>query len=237
MVGRLPTVTGSPSSGRRSSESATAVPWPFSNVTLTFVPAGPRRRVSAARHASTFSSRSLAPSGRLFRISALVAVSILRIFQPGRTSDAASRSTFVTTRSRPTSRTSNPGSAVPAASLRLPLPPPSSADDGIRAKCERPSRPSMSRMTPRSSDSDFADAARGPSSARTAFQSRPFIVLSKCVSRMIVQAASNVSTAWGTCALTPAANAHAASAANGTERATKRERSEVSQAGCRGPRR
>ena len=55
----------------------------------------------------------------------------------------------------------------------------------------------MSRMTMRSSAGVFAAAARGRNSSRTASQFRPFIVLSKWVFLMIVQAASNVSAACG----------------------------------------
>ena len=80
-----------------------------------------------------------------------------------------------------------------------------SPPEGISAKWDNPSRPSMSRITLRSSAEDVAAAARGLSSARTASQLRPFIVLSKWVSRMIVQAASNVSLAWGTWAETKSA--------------------------------
>ena len=70
----------------------------------------------------------------------------------------------------------------------------------------------MSRMTSRSSPSVCARAARGPSSALTAGQSTPFIVGSKCESRMMVQAASNVSLPLDACA---AGTAAAAARANG----------------------
>ena len=69
-----------------------------------------------------------------------------------------------------------------------------SAEDGSSAKCDCPSRPSMSRITPRSSPGRRRHGARGRSSVRTAFQSTPFILGSKCVSRTIFHAASNVST-------------------------------------------
>ena len=46
---------------------------------------------------------------------------------------------------------------------------------GINAKCDWPSRPSMSRMTPRSAAGSFAASARGRSSVRTPFQSTPFM--------------------------------------------------------------
>ena len=65
----------------------------------------------------------------------------------------------------------------------------------------------MSRMTSRSSPSVCARAARGPSSALTAGQSTPFIVGSKCESRMMVQAASNVSLPLDACAAGTAATA------------------------------
>ena len=52
-------------------------------------------------------------------------------------------------------------------------------------------------MTARSSPVDFAAAACGRSSVRTAFQSTPFMAGSKCVSRMIVHAASKVSSPSG----------------------------------------
>jgi hypothetical protein len=75
----------------------------------------------------------------------------------------------------------------------------------------------MSRTTARSSAFDLADAARGLSSARTPSQLTPFIVLSKWESRMVVHAASNVSSPCGTWAERPAdpsASAAMASAAS-----------------------
>ena len=84
-----------------------------------------------------------------------------------------------------------------------------SRPDGMRAKCDSPSRPSISRITSRSSPSLCARAARGPSSALTAGQSRPFIERSKCESRMMVQAASNVSVAFDACAAGTATSAPA----------------------------
>ena len=58
-----PTVTGFPCSGRRSSDNVTAAPSPFSNVTSTFDPAGPRRCVCAMRHASDPAAARLVPAG------------------------------------------------------------------------------------------------------------------------------------------------------------------------------
>ena len=71
----------------------------------------------------------------------------------------------------------------------------------------------MSRTTARSSLSDLAAAARGLSSARTPSQFTPFIVLSKWESRIVVHAASNVSTPCGTCAESSAEASAAAATA------------------------
>src|SRR5262249_58688481 len=68
IVGRLPTVTGSPRSAFRAIDVVCA-PEPVSNVTSTLEPYGPRSRVTAARHASTCASRgrvsSVTPARRV----------------------------------------------------------------------------------------------------------------------------------------------------------------------------
>ena len=205
IVGRLPTVAGCPGSARR------ATVWPRSlmpslNISGTCDPCGPRRRVSTIRQISTFRNRTGIVSGRRDSISATGKPSIASRRQPGRTPAAAappSGSTRTTSSSAPMSRTSKPGSPLRSTGAAVPLSPP----DGMMAKCDSPRRPSMSRMTSRSSPSVCARAARGPSSALTAGQSRPFIVGSKCESRMMVQAASNVSLPRDACAAGTAAAA------------------------------
>jgi hypothetical protein len=80
----------------------------------------------------------------------------------------------------------------------------------------------MSRTTARSSAFDLAAAARGLSSARTPSQFTPFIVLSKWESRIVVQAASNVSSPRGTWAETRLEASAAAATAIGQLREAAR---------------
>ncbi len=191
MVGRLPTVAGWPASARRSTDTPMSR-GPSTNISEVREPCGPRSLVSTILHTSTCRSRSGIESGSRERSSVTGMSSIERSRQPGLIPAAAAppfASTCVTSSSEPTSRTSKPGSPLRSVGGPPVLPRP----DGISAKCDKPSRPSMSRMTSRSSPSVCARAARGANSARTAGQSTPFIVGSKCESRMMVHAASNVS--------------------------------------------
>ena len=92
-----------------------------------------------------------------------------------------------------------------------------SAVDGNQREVRQPEPPSMSRITARSSPARLRRSRPRPRArVRTASQSTPFIVRSKCESRMIVQAASNVSTPSGTWA--PSRRASATTSADAASR-------------------
>ena len=201
MVGRLPTVTGSPASGRLGTATATDLPFASSNVRAALDPVGPRRRVSIARHTSTFSKRSGVPGSNFARICATAVPSIAR--------DLPARSNSCGRLPRPPGPPKSPGSRGRPAAHRIPDPRrhrPAVA----RRVCSRRKQHEVRLAEPAEHLADHraqlagveAASARGRSSVLTAFQSTPFIRGSKCVSRTIFHAASNVSTGAWPCAAT-----------------------------------
>ena len=148
------------------------------------------------RHASTLRRRDSAGSSATSGSSRVPPIETT--FQPGLTPVCAallSGSTLLTTTTPSTRRTSIPVSPDMSCAAFAALSPLA----GMTAKCDWPRRPSMSLSTARNSPTVFAAAAFGRSSVRTAFQSTPLRVRSKCESRTSVHAASNVvsgSASW-----------------------------------------
>ena len=209
IVGRLPTVTGCPCSGRRSSDDLDRRPLSVferdvdlrsraARADASARCATPRRSAGDRRRlpARPARFRTARCSSRSVRSRSAIGVPpIASTRQPGRTADAAARSTLVTSNSPPTSLTSKPGSRAAyrttRATRRAAHPP---TTESARSATGRGGRACRGRRRA-ARRSDLAAAARGLSSARTASQFTPFIVLSKCESRMVVHAASNVSHA------------------------------------------
>ena len=173
---------------------------PSSNISGTRDPCGPRSRVSTIRQISTLRRRSGIVSGSRERSSA-TGMRVEREQPPAGTDARGGRAAVrVDVRDEQLGADQAHVEARVAAEIDGRGAATLSRPDGMSAKCDSPSRPSMSRMTSRSSPSVCARAARGASSALTAGQSTPFIVGSKCESRMMVQAASNVSLPLDACA-------------------------------------
>ncbi len=163
IVGRLPTVTGCPRSCMRSMLLVTVAPAPSTKTTSALVSDGPRSRGTARRHAWSCRSRGGVASGMPASRVDTELPPMLWTIHPACTPAAAappSGSTEDTTSCRSIRRTSNPGSP-----LRLKWSSALSGVDGMTAKCERPSRPSMSASTARNSPGVFASTAFGRRSA------------------------------------------------------------------------
>ena len=208
IVGRLPTVTGCPCfgaalqreldrrpvavlerDGDRRSRAARADA--SARCATPRRSAGDRRPLPASRarvRTARCSSRSCAADRR----SACRAIATTR--QPGRTADAAAPSTLVTSKlaaDEPDVEARVGAEIGRRRAARRAASPPTT--ESARSATGRDARACRERRRA-ARRSDLAAAARGLSSARTPSQFTPFIVLSKCESRIVVHAASNVST-------------------------------------------
>ena len=201
MVGRLPIVTGSPVSAARRRSTATDRSArrrrTSGRASIRPVRAGgsrpratPPRSADVGRRAgSNFASscRHAVPS---------IVAGTIRASTPAARCPARRVRPKSPAISRPTSRTSNPDRRRRRPASRAASRPTTGAARsaiGRAGRASRGSRRAARRVSRRAS-------ARGLSSVRTASQSTPFIRGSKCVSRTIFHAASNVSTGAGPCA-------------------------------------